>query len=187
MKTMMIFLLMVFTVSNLKAQKELKEMNQLDEAIVTYRHNVKVTGDLGDATLDVKEDYKGQFHDNPVKFCDETFDIVGLINSVDSDKYNRYEITFNNRKGYIRATYDDVGALLKTSQKFRNIILPHDIRQKLFRDYEGWTMTKNKYTARGEGNRISKAKYRIRMSKGNTSKIVKINMNNISSGRIAGN
>lgn len=190
MKTMMIFLLMVFSMSNVQAQKELNKelhtedyLNTLDEVNVNYENSIKGVTNVEGYDLIVKENYRNQFQENPVKFCDENVDIQSLIDFAASEEYDDYEIVLTTRKGSIKAVYDDEGNLERTQQKFKNVLLPRNIRHDLVRDHNGWSMTANKYVASGKENKVHKEKYLIYLQNGDASKKLKIKPTIASEGR----
>ena len=177
MKTMMIFLLMVFSMSNVQAQKELNKenyVNVLDEVNVKYENSIKGVTNVEGYDLVVKENYRGQFEENPIKFCDENVDIKSLIDHVEPGEYDNYEIVLMTKKGFIKAVYDVEGDLQKTNKKFKNNLLPRDILHTLVRDHNGWSVIENKYVARGKENKVQKEKYIIYMENVDKSKKIRI-------------
>lgn len=145
---------------------------QLDEARVDARA-VKITSNGEDLKYAVVEDYKGQFHQNPIAFMREKFDIHSLIEHKKGRHYDSYVVEFRNRKGYLEANFDEEGTLLGTSQKFKNIPLPIGIARELVTKHKGWTMKRNSYQASGKGDALDKEIYRITMRNGNKTRNVK--------------
>lgn len=96
---------------------------QLDEARVDAKA-VKITSNGEDLKYGVVENYKGQFHQNPIAFIKEKFDIHSFIEQVKGRHYDFYVVEFKNKKGYLEANFDEEGTLLGTAQKFKNIALP---------------------------------------------------------------
>ena len=144
---------------------------QLDEAKVT--NTAKILSD-GDSRYIVLEDYNSQFMKNPIGFMKENFDIHLFIEDMEDQGYDFYVVEFRNRKGYLVANFDDRGELLSTSQRFKNIPLPHAISRELVSDYKGWSMTKNLYVASGKGDALDKEQYKITLKNGKSSQTVKI-------------
>lgn len=170
MKAMMTLLLILCWIGNAEAQ-----VVQLKEARVTYSPEVNVVTNLGDVELLIKESYAGQFSENPIQFMQKNFDIHELLSTVDTEDYfDGIQVSFINSKGLLKATFDKEGNLVRTYQKFKNIPLPRDIREQVYNDYKGWSMTKNKYVASGKGDMIQKEKYRIRLKNGSKNKSIKI-------------
>ncbi|SDG93658.1 hypothetical protein SAMN04488027_11189 [Psychroflexus sediminis] len=176
----MIFLLLVFTFSNLTAQQELQAEQQLNNVNDAHRYEIKVRVNSEDAGFRLRNEHKKLFLRDPVKFCNENIDITGLIESIDSEDTDRFVVKLRSKKGYVKAIYNRKGELLGIFQKFEDRALPLDLSQKLFHDYNGWTITKTKYAANGTGSSVNKEKWQISLQKGDLIKIVKINPSKIS-------
>ena len=146
---------------------------QLDEARVEGR-SVKISINGDDLKYAVVEDYKGQFHKNPIAFMKEKFDIHSFIEQMRGTGYDSFLVEFRNRKGYLEASFDGEGNLLRTSQKFKNIALPIAIARELVTKHNGWTMKKNLYLASGKGDALDNELYRITMKNGKRTQNVKI-------------
>ena len=146
---------------------------QLDEARVDARA-VKISANGEDLKHVVVEEYKGQFHKNPIAFLREKFDIHSFIEQMQGKNYDSYFVQLKNRKGYLEANFDAKGTLLSTSQKFKNIALPIPLSQELVTKHKGWTMKRNLYLASGKGDAIDKELYRITLKNGKRTQIIKI-------------
>ena len=182
MKALSIMLLLCF-IGNAQAQKVI----QLSEARVSYSPEMKLTGNLNNLEVKVKEDYAGQFAHNPIKFMEDNFNIHDLIGSLDAKTYDQFDVTFKSKKGYLMASFDKNGELMKTSQKFRDIPLPRELNQQLWRDYKGYSMVKNKYVASGRGNTITKQHYLITLKNGKDQQNVKLSPAIVAGGKVATN
>lgn len=183
MKPMMILLLILCWIGNAEAQV----VTQLEEAKVTYSPEVSVVTDLDNVEFKVKEKYAGHFAENPIRFMQENFDIAELLSAIDTEDFEEIQVSFVNRKGYLKATFDKDGYLLATSQQFKDIALPRDVREQLYNENKGWSMTKNKYVASGKGSMIQKEKYRIRLNNGDKNKNITISPALPAEGRVASN
>lgn len=183
MRTLIVLLLMVGWISTSQAQ-----ITELEEAKVSFAPKaVKITSNLDNYTFVVKENHAGEFVKNPIKFMKENFDINAFITSIDNDDYDEYIVTFRSSKGYLEANYDDDGNILKTSQRFTDILLPHKVRRELYKNNEGWTMVQNKYLASGKGERIDREVYKIKLENGNKRRNVKIDPEEIGGVGVASN
>lgn len=182
MKNLIIYSLLLFWVVSVKAQ----EVTQLKETKVTFEPFVTdVVSYLDNYSFIVEENYAGEFSENPINFMKENFDIKSFISyisylnqrrSTDLQKshYESYEVTFSSSKGYLEAKFSKDGELEETSQNFKNILLPLNVRRELYTRYKGWDQVKNTYTASGKSDQIDKELYRIKIKNGNRSQIVKI-------------
>ncbi len=180
MKTFIIALILVFGMSTLQAQKVIK----LDAATVTYKTPKVVTSsNLQNFNFEVKEDHENHFMNNPIRFVQENFDIKSF--NFDDDIEN-IQVSFLSRKGYLNATFNKKGELIKTSQRFRDIVLPLKVRRDVYKDNIGWTMASNLYKASGKGSLIDQELYKFKYTKGKQKKYVKYVPQQINGGRVAG-
>ncbi len=122
----------------------------------------------------VKEAYANQFESNAIKFVRENFDINEFMRTHKDLDADSYFVTVKSGKGYLKAKYDENGDLVNTFQKFKNVVLPADVRGEFYAKSKGWTMVKNQYIARSKGNVINEAKYLITLQKGNKKDKIKI-------------
>lgn len=134
----------------------------------------------------IKEGYAKEFAKNPIAFMESYFDIYSFIEEVKDKNYHSYLVRFSNEKGFLEADYSKNGDLRRTRQKFKNSFMPQHVRNELFRQTKGWSMVKNSYKGRGKGNLLDKELYRIKVVKGDKSKIVKIDPKKLSEDRVAG-
>lgn len=180
MKTFIITWILVFGMSTLQAQKVIK----LDAATVTYNAPKVVTiSNLQNFEFEVKEDYENHFMKNPIRFLQENFDIKSFNFE---DDIENIQVSFLSRKGYLNATFNKKGELMKTSQRFRDIALPHKVLRDIYKDNIGWTMASNLYKASGKGSRIDRELYKIKFTQGKQRKYVKYVPQQMNGGRVAG-
>lgn len=164
MKTLL-SLFLVFCVGAVQAQKVIA----LDPATVTFA-SVTTNSNMDNLEFEVKEDFFNQFISNPIKFVETNFD----FKSLGIEDYDEVEVSFITRKGYLKATYDEKGELVKTSQNFKQIRLPRSVWEEIFKEHQGWSLVSNQYTATGKGNKVNKELYRIKLEKGKEIKKLKI-------------
>lgn len=187
MKNVIIYLLLLFWVVSVSAQ----EVTQLKETKVTFEPFVTdVISYLDNHSFMVKENYAGEFSKNPINFMKKNFDIKNFISYLNQNEstnfqishYESYQVTFSSNKGSLNAKFSKDGKLEETSQNFKNILLPLDVRRELYTSYKGWNQVKNSYTASGKSDQIDKELYRIKIKNGNRSQIVKIVPDRMGSG-----
>jgi hypothetical protein len=191
MKNLFIYSLLLFWVVSFNAQ----EVTQLEETNVTFLPYVTNIDSYNDNSFLVKveENYAGEFSKNPIKFMKENFDIHSLISFLDEHSnsgiqkrdYESYQVTFSTNKGDLVAKFSNDGELEETSQSFKNILVPLNVRRDLYANYKGWYMVKNSYTASGKSDQIDKELYRIKLKNGNRSQIVKIVPDRMGSGIVS--
>lgn len=171
MKTLFIYLVLVMWAGVIQAQ----EITELKEAKVGFAPlSSEVIRDGNNYSFNVKETYAGEFEANPIAFMTAYFDIHNFIHEVQKEEYDGYQVTFRSKRGHLKADFDERGNLEKTSERFKNILLPANLREQLYRDHKGWEMVKNIRVTRGENGLVKKEIYRIKLHKGTQRKVVKI-------------
>ncbi len=176
MKTIVSIMLMVFWMGTMHAQ-----VISLDPATVKYSPKVKVTTNLGELDFEIKEAYTNHFVSNPIRFIQENFDFKAL----DIKGEDEVEVSFLSRKGYLIATYDAKGDLVRTSQRFKDIKLPLAVWRDIYSQNVGWKMVSNLYTANGMENRIHKEMYKVKLMNGKQTKNIRLIPETVSGGRVA--
>ena len=61
------------------------------------------------------------------------------------DEYEEYNISFYLPAGYVLATYNKDGKLLRTAERFKNVALPKSVAQSLVKRYPHWAIPKDVY------------------------------------------
>lgn len=154
-----------------------QNITELEEAKVNHKPmqvESKKSGLQGTVyQLLVQESYVGEFEENPFKFMQTNFDIKDFISYTKDEDHDRITVFFRTRKGAIKAIFNHKGELQRTAQNFKNIVLPRNLRYKLYKDYKGWNMVTNTYKANGTFDQIENESYHIKLKRGNeTRKIV---------------
>ncbi len=94
-----------------------------------------------------------------------------------SDEYDTYEVSFYLPQGYILATYDKDGNVMRTAEKFEDIKLPRAVIESVAKTYPNWAFTKDLYKVsyydRGDSSKITK-KYKITLENNNQKIKVKV-------------
>ena len=62
-----------------------------------------------------------------------------------NDDFGPYKVYFSNSKGRIIATYNRNGEILASSEKFKDVILPIEVRNAVYSRYPDWTVESNVY------------------------------------------
>lgn len=179
MKTLIICMLLSIWTNLIQAQA----ITHLEEAKVTFKNAVHETSTPNSFIVEVKETKAGEFMANPMEFVQKNFEINDLLSAVEENVYSSYLVTFNSTKGSMEANYDGNGDLLTTSLNFKNVIIPAELREKIYVDYNGWSMVKNKYVASGKSGKLDKEVYHIKLKKGK--KIQKVKLQPAQSGAVA--
>ena len=110
-----------------------------------------------------------------VKFLEDKaarFDVTELPKF--DGRSESFKVIFKGNKGSIKATYDRKGNILTSLERFKNIKLPVNVRNSIYKEYPGWSTFGNSYTASyNEGMGVKKV-YKVRIGKGNFKKNLKI-------------
>lgn len=180
MKTIILPLILVFWMNTLHAQKVVK----LDPVNVNYSSpEIVTTVNVDKLSFEVKEDYHHQFFNDPIRFLEDNFDYPALKLS----GYGDVQVEFKNSKGHLRAIYNKDGELVRTSQRFEDILVSPAVGIELYKKHKGWTMISNRYTAKGKFNKIDKELYKITLVKGNDTRRIRIDPSILVMDGIAGN
>ena len=170
MKKFIMFTFMLGLVLSSYAQ----EIIQLEEARLNFNPSAEVVfEDYENGVVKVKENYATQFQSDAIGFTLRNFDINRFIAESNLQKGD-VMVTVRSSKGYLTATYDHKGNMLATTQRFKDIALPAMVRNEVYGQYQGWTMTKNKYTASGKEDNIDKEKYIVFLENGKDREKLKI-------------
>lgn len=147
---------------------------QLEETELTFQPTTEVLfEDYSKGVLKVRETYAQQFQSNAIKFLVDNFDIHKFLRE-NEEEADEFLVSVKSSKGYLHATYNKDGKLLKTSQVFKNIPLSVDIRNQVYGQYKGWTILKNKYVASGRLQNIDSEKYIIHLENGKQKERIKV-------------
>ena len=171
MKTLIFSLLLIAVTAFSQAQ----EITQLEEAKVGFAPlDTKISRDGDTFTYEVGEAYAGEFSKDAIGFMKANFDIKNFITEFSSQDYDTFVVTFTSAKGFLSADFDGDGNLVRTFQKFNDIVLPLDVRREVYMANKGWTMTKNKYVASGRGDLVQNEMYKIKLENGNQKRTMKL-------------
>lgn len=167
MKTLIFYFVLVLSAGFSHAQ-----IIELEEARVNFKPASQY--DDNHFSINIMENYEGEFEKDPIAFMNNNFDISEFISQLQNDDYEYYLVSFRSRKGELRAEFDKAGTLLTTNSKFKNILVPGDIRHQLYRDHKGWAMVKNVHIAKSKNGLAKKDLYRITLKNGKGKKNIKL-------------
>lgn len=163
-----------------------QEIIELQEAKVENKSSTTTILNRGNHfSVNIQETSRGEFEKDPLAFMDRYFDIQDLIDKVGDKKYLSYHVTFRSRKGELNAKYDNNGTLLSTSLRLENVLVPHELKHQLYRDYKGWEMVKNLHIAKGKRGVAEVDYYKITMKNGNKKKNFKVNTEDLNRNEVA--
>ena len=61
------------------------------------------------------------------------------------DQYDEYFISFYLPDGYVLATYDKDGKLMRTAERFKNVALPATVARSVANAYPNWAVSNDVY------------------------------------------
>ncbi len=174
MKKSVAFSLLLCLVFTSNAQ----EITELKETKISVESNTFLSSlNSNEYTYSIRGSYARDFEANAIRFLEENFDFQEFLKMEKIRPQDFYEITLSSSKGYLIASYSKEGELINTFQKFKNILVPSDIRQELYKNYKGWAMVSNIFKAYGENNTLNSAVYHIKLKKENQVQKIKISSN----------
>jgi hypothetical protein len=90
------------------------------------------------------------------------------------DEFEQYYVSFYLPKGQVLATYDKEGKILRTAERFSNVVLPTSVRTSVMDTYPDWTIAKDVYLVNyhAGSNHINKV-YKLVLENGDKRKRVK--------------
>lgn len=111
---------------------------------------------------------------NELQIQAATFDIKTL--DIYADEYDYYEVYFIIPEGKILATYDNVGNIMRTIERYSDVKLPKPIQQSVAKRFPSWQVTKDIYLVqyREDGGDAKKV-YKLTLVNGDKRIKVKLN------------
>jgi hypothetical protein len=91
------------------------------------------------------------------------------------DEYDEYSITFYIPDGYILATYNNDGKLLRTAERFKNIALPLTVSKAVAKRFPQWSIPKDVYLVTYEDEKGATKVWRLLLKNGDKRLRVKAN------------
>ena len=91
------------------------------------------------------------------------------------DEYEEYNISFYLPAGYVLATYDKDGKLLRTAERFKNVALPKSVVQSLVKRYPHWAIPKDVYKVTYEEDKGVTKVWKVVLKQGDKRLKVKLN------------
>ena len=75
--------------------------------------------------------------------------------------------------GYIVAAYDDNGKLIRTIERYKDVKLPMNIRNKVTKKFPNWAIASDVYTVKYESkDGIAKKQYKLKLT--NSGEVIRI-------------
>ena len=91
------------------------------------------------------------------------------------DEYDEYYISFFIPDGYILATYDKEGKLLRTAEKYKKVALPSTVAQAVAKRFPQWSIPKDVYLVNYQEQRGANKVWKLLLTNGDKRLRVKTN------------
>lgn len=112
----------------------------------------------------------------PVKLLERSAASYDVKNSeYYDDEYEEYYISFYLPSGYVLATYNKDGKLLRTAERFTNVALPKSVSQSLVKRYPHWSIPKDVYRVTYEEDKGATKVWKVLLKQGDKRLKVKLN------------
>lgn len=108
-----------------------------------------------------------------------SYDVSEHPNFDEADIY-ALQVTFQEPHARIIASYDETGKIIKSFEKFKNIVLPKDLVNQIMMQYPGWEFKSDTYLVKYSSGEEAKKYYTIRLLKDDN----KINLKIDPSGKV---
>ena len=82
------------------------------------------------------------------------------------DEYDTYSIEFYLPSGYILATYDQNGKLIRTAERFRNVALPSAVKSAVGERFPNWSIPKDVYVVNYTDGADTRKIYKLELRNG---------------------
>ena len=174
MKKLLAGLLIICFSGMVQAQIEV-----LKETTIDYRPvSMKLDPGTQSVTIDIPEEYVGEFESDPLGFMKKKFNVNQLIQDNEDSDYTDYQVFLNTANGYMVATYDEDGDLLSTFQRFKDAQLPNEARQKIMKKSKNARVVEVKHVVITDGWDIQKEFYKVKLQDGDKTKRIRLNRTN---------
>ncbi len=114
----------------------------------------------------------------PVKLLERNVAMFDIKNSeFYNDEYDEYIISFYIPNGYILATYNKDGKLIRTAERYKNVAIPKTVAQALVKKYPQWAIPKDVYLVTYQEDAGATKIWKIVLRKGDKRLRVKVSEN----------
>lgn len=142
------------------------QFTELKEARVGFDPNLPEVTVEGDSyVFRINKRFGREFEKDPIAFLNKHCRLEAFIDLVQENGINGYKVDVRSTKGRLKANYCREGNLRKVSYKLKNVLLPSQLQEEVYRKYRGWNMTANVHVAKGSGGIIEEEYFRIRLEK----------------------
>lgn len=91
------------------------------------------------------------------------------------DDYDLYRVRFYIPEGKILAAFDEDGNIIRTAERFKNVVLPSKIKKAIGKRFPGWGVAKDLYSVRYyQSTGVTKKMYKVTLKNGDKKLKVKV-------------
>lgn len=163
MKTLIFYLVLMLLTGITNAQ-EITELKEARVNFAPFSSEVVRSGD--NFTFKVSETFAGEFEEDPLLFLHKNFKVNNLLSEIRENNFKYIYVTLISSKGNLEADFNNKGELVRTSSRFKNVVLPRNLIHELYRDHKGWAMVKNVHITRGREGMVDEEIYKIKLKNG---------------------
>lgn len=182
MKSIMTLLLFVGFVSSGQSQ----QMISMDELTINEGPalSLKVNPTTSASRFIIRERYAGQFRSNPLDFVNANFDIHRFIEENRDSGNVSYLISFSSNSGFINVRFDKKGKILSTRKEIKDVPIALENFEGPFKKYGEWKIVKSKHVETHVRGKLVQNFYKVKVTDGKKTKILKFNRINSTTGQI---
>ncbi|WP_324719555.1 hypothetical protein [Salinimicrobium sp. HB62] len=142
------------------------QFTELKEARVGFDPNLPEVTVEGDTyVFRINKRFGEEFEKDPIGFLNKHCRLEAFIDLVEDEGINGYQVDVKSTKGRLKASYCKEGNLRKVSYKLKNVLLPPQLQEEVYRKYRGWNMTRNVHRAKGRDGIVEEEYFKIRLEK----------------------
>lgn len=150
----------------------------LKESNVEYiPGTMEVDAVTNSVSLTIPEAYVNEFKEDPLSFIQDNFNINQLIRDNEQFDFDSYQVFFQSKDGNVLANFDEKGDLVSSFHRFKDVILPDDVRLEILRSYKNSKVLKNKHIVTTKDLAITKEYYIVKVLEGDRTRRLKIDRN----------
>lgn len=163
------------------------QITELREARVGFDPQLpEITVSGNTYRIKIQEKYSGEFEKDPMAYLDKYCNIEAFIDLIQDENHIEYFVELKSTKGNMQAKYCREGNLKKVTCKLKNVLLPDDLREEVYRNYKGWTMVENIHVVKGRNGAIGEEYFKIKLENDGRIQNLKLKRNRMNGREIAG-
>ncbi|WP_435623322.1 hypothetical protein [Flagellimonas sp.] len=93
-----------------------------------------------------------------------------------SDDSKGIKVIHRSTNGYISTVYDEMGRVVTSWERFRDVAPPKNIQKLVARNFKGWEIIGNKYISVYDKEKVKTKRYKLKLHKEGSTKRVTIDV-----------